>query len=572
MSFGKKILSRTMMFRLSVFAALVLGLQIFGYAQEKKYSKAELDSLAKVAHLKRISEAETKGIENANEAIRLALLNATETKSLNIHGFPKDELPDFSKLQNLESFTCTKCSNLNWEKLFEALARFPKLTHLALPACGIKFLPGNIGKLGGLEILNLKDNNFSTLPESFSSLSNLKSLNLEHCGYLYDDVVWDRLLKLKVEELNFSAAQITEVNEKIGNVISLKKIDFALNDIRTLPSSFSNLKQLQWLNLSQNNQLNLSQIFQVFAGNTALESLNLSECLIESVPVELGTLKALKTLRLKGNRIKELPASIGSLTLLDTLDVGGLELGSRSNALTALPPTFTNLKQLRYLNLFSNQLSSLPLGFGTLQNLTYLNLSLNSFSTLPKDVCDLKNLRVLFFANNNIGSLPENIGNLTQLEALSFDGNFFNTPDKKIKKLPESFCKLSNLKELSLRDNVIETLPDCFSSFSALKKLDVRNNLIQTLPATFVELKSLETLNLKANEIKALPENFAKLSALNDFDFSMNYQTDIAVVVEQLKPMKQLKFLDISFNKASREQVESLKISLPETKVIAFSK
>jgi Leucine-rich repeat (LRR) protein len=273
------------------FIAIAIVIVQFSFAQSQQNNKSQLDSLAKVAYQKRVANQDAKGISDATETINAAKANALGTKEIAFYSFPKNELPDFSELKNLESFSCTRCTNLNLEKLFEQLSKFPKLKSVALVSCNIKAMPSSIEKLKAVETLNLKDNNFSTLPESFIELKNLRHLSFEHCGYLYDEVVWERLAKLNVETLNFSASVITDINDKIGNVSSLKHINFALNDIRTLPASFNKLTSLRSLSFAENHQLNLSSIFQSLAQLSSFESLNLNECLLESLPAEIGTPK-----------------------------------------------------------------------------------------------------------------------------------------------------------------------------------------------------------------------------------------------------------------------------------------
>src|SRR5690606_20858282 len=102
-------------------------------------------------------------------------------------------------------------------------------------------------------------------------------------------------------------------------------------------------------------------------------------------------------------------------------------------------------------------------------------------------------------------------------------------------------------------------------------RLDLRNNLFQSLP-NISQLKNLEVLNLKANELQQLPKDMEKLTALADLDVSMNYQTNLPFLLEQLKLIKQLKFLDVSYNKATPNQVEDLKAALPNTRVVALGK
>jgi len=63
-----------------------------------------------------------------------------------------------------------------------------------------------------------------------------------------------------------------------------------------------------------------------------------------------------------------------------------------------------------------------------------------------------------------------------------------------------------------------------------------------------------------------------QLKALVDLDVSMNYKNNLPLLLEQLKFIKQLKFLDVSYNKATLNQVDELKGALPNTRVVALGK
>ena len=203
---------------------LLVCTSIFFYAQdmgaintEPKYTDAQLDSLGKIAYLKRMASEEAAGLESVKNALQRA--KEDKAKEISIVGFTKNELPDFSTFTQIETFSCERCRNLNIEKLLAQLAQLPNLKQLTLASCNIKTLPSSIENLKNLEKLNLKDNLFRALP-SLSNLKQLKTLNLEHCGYLLDESVWDALHHSNLENLNFSASEITEINGKIGNEIT----------------------------------------------------------------------------------------------------------------------------------------------------------------------------------------------------------------------------------------------------------------------------------------------------------------------------------------------------------------
>ncbi|XP_006592478.2 disease resistance protein RUN1 [Glycine max] len=64
------------------------------------------------------------------------------------------------------------------------LSRFPRLFVLDLSFCNLLQIPDAIGNLHSLVILNLGGNKFVILPNTIKQLSELRSLNLEHCKQL----------------------------------------------------------------------------------------------------------------------------------------------------------------------------------------------------------------------------------------------------------------------------------------------------------------------------------------------------------------------------------------------------
>ena len=505
----------------------------------------------------------------ANKTIEDALANVNGTTVLNFSNYPKAEFSkDITKLKNVEEFTCTKSKSLDLFALFDQLAQLPKLKKLNLSGGDYKNLPANIKQLKDLEVLILKDNNFTTLPDSFSLLSRLKELNLEHNAYLYDDDVYDRIKNLNVAELNFANSGLSELNDKIGLVKSLKNLDISGNDIKVLPPSFNHLSQLQKINVSRNLNLNAAQVFGTLAQISSITEILAQECAIDNLPLEINRLSGLRILDLKANRLTALPLTFGSLSNLEYLDLGYFEMGTRMNKISDLGLDFGKLKKLKYLNLAGNALQTLPEGFAGLTNLTDLNLGLNKLPGLPVSVTQLTKLTKLDLSLNDVSVIPAQVSNLANLEELHLEGNFFNKPEKKIKTLPNEICQLKNLKVLTLKDNVIEQLPDCISNLTRLEKLDLRDNLLTVLPSTFAQLQSLNWLDIKANDLTQLPADFANLSHLKELNLAMNLKLDFEVEKQKLMKIHSLEFLELSYNNITKEQITPLREALPNCKVI----
>lgn len=469
--------------------------------------------------------------------------------------------------KELEILKITAASNLNLELLFQQCKGLTSLKELHIIGCGISAIPNTIRFLSGIETLNLRDNLLHSFPDSIAALKSLKVLELSHNSYLYDSDVYDRIVGLHIERLDFSDSGLFGVDEKIGNVKSLISIDFSGNDIKSLPKSLSQLS-LQAVDLSENQHLDTGKIFKQLVAQQNLQSLNLAQCELSHISEDLGALKSLKYLNLSGNVLKNLPQSIGNLILLEDLNLGMVNLGFRMNLLTSLPASFSNLTHLKRLDLSSNQLNILPSGIENLTNLEYLDLKQNQLPDFPVSLTKCKSLRYLNLNGNNLISIPESVGDLTALEELRLDNNFFNRFDKKIKLIPESIGKLTKLKVLTLRDNVIEHLPSSIGGLINLELLDLRDNLLSELPESICALGKLTYLDLKTNELTSLPRCFEKMKTLTDLNLSMNPSLKSDYYLTAVQQLSNLKYLDVSYNNLTKDQLTPFLNAMPNCKVI----
>ena len=185
----------------------------------------------------------------------------------------------------------------------------------------------------------------------------------------------------------------------------------------------------------------------------------------------------------------------------------------KGNYIKTIPAgVFSNLRDLRTLDLGSNELESLPPNiFRGLTSLEYLNLSYNRLGHLPSGLLHgLKSLENLFLDGNVLENLPRDFfQGLTSLRRLYLHGNKFNTLSYKLFGLqgternnsPTIISNLTSLVELLLNHNGIGQVQyDSFKRMSDLERLKLNNNNITTLPrGVFRDLKSLRLLSLYNN-------------------------------------------------------------------------
>lgn len=137
---------------------------------------------------------------------------------------------------------------------------------------------------------------------------------------------------------------------------------------------------------------------------------------------------------------------IGALRMLETLDLS-------NNQLKSLPPELCLLKSLLWLDISHNNLTKLPQHFGLLSNLSVLKANNNSFCNIAESFGELQNLVSIQVSHNSLSDIPSTwCKRFTQLKSLEADYN-------KIKYLPIEVSKMTSLKLLSLRFNLLRSVP-----------------------------------------------------------------------------------------------------------------
>ena len=142
-------------------------------------------------------------------------------------------------------------------------------------------------------ILNLHNNNLTSLPESISKLTNLQILDL-------------------------SENRITELPSSIGKLTNLVNLNLSENKITKLPSFIGKLTQLMTLDLGVNQ---LTKLPPQIGNLTKLLTLSLDYNKLKSLPPQIGNLERLTSLYLDNNKLESLPDEIGRLPNLQYLHV-----------------------------------------------------------------------------------------------------------------------------------------------------------------------------------------------------------------------------------------------------------
>jgi hypothetical protein len=149
-----------------------------------------------------------------------------------------------------------------------------------------------------------------------------------------------------------------------------------------------------------------------------ISKLNLYDCGLTKVPVELNLFTSLKELSLENNDLSNANFSV----LLE-------------------------LKKLKSLSLQNCRLNKIPAQLFQLKGLEILNLYWNNLTDIPDELYSLTKLKDLNIGSNNLNSLSPKISNLKNLE-------FLETSATEIKNYPDAMTTLKNIKELYPRDTM----------------------------------------------------------------------------------------------------------------------
>ncbi|CAI5953705.1 unnamed protein product, partial [Closterium sp. NIES-64] len=279
--------------------------------------------------------------------------------------------------------------------------------------------------------------------------------------------------------------RLPTIPAQIGNLTTLTYLSMASNFLAgTVPESFSNLVQLQLLDLSANV---IRKPIDAIMTLTALTFLNVSYNDIRA-PLSPGiaNLQQLVTLDTSGNSLTEVHG-LSTLTNLQSLVIQECDIGPAS--LTIFAP----LKALQDLVLYNNSFEGSLSALSTLNSLQHLNL-----------------------AYNNVGpDVPTSLSRLSKLSYLDLSSTLLSGPIEPLTTLPA-------LKGLFLFNTAASgSFPASISRLSHLTMLVIsRTNITGTLPASLGQMRSLSHFYLDyTTMVGSIPASLGNLTGLQDISF-----------------------------------------------------
>ncbi|MCY3974815.1 MAG: hypothetical protein OXF02_04640 [Simkaniaceae bacterium] len=371
-----------------------------------------------------------------------------------------------------------------------------------------------------------------------------------------------KLTLLEVFVLSGHSQISVRLPSTLGDLSNLRRMQLSGNRLSSLPVEVWGLKQLKWLDISQNEFVELSPGI----GNLErLTHLDVGYNKIGRLPPEVGYLKELYCLDAKHNGLVELPEELWDTEKLWELRVDNNELCRLSprvgnskklfclnvshNQLVELPEELWNVETLRTLKVNNNGLCRLSPQIGNAKKLFCLDVSHNQLVGLPEELWNVETLRTLKVNNNGLCRWSGSVGSRSFLRELRIHDNRLRVfPGKvtmprlesldasrnRITKLSEELWESKQLRHLDVSCNQLAELSERLGDLEKLVDLCVGNNRLRRLPGSIGNLGSLLKLHVYDNRLSTLPDEMANLSLLEELDVSYNRLKDYPRVVLSL--------------------------------------
>ncbi|KAL8993674.1 MAG: hypothetical protein Q9188_007270 [Gyalolechia gomerana] len=206
----------------------------------------------------------------------------------------------------------------------------------------------------------------------------------------------------------------------------------------------------------------------------------------------------LQSLNLQNNRLQSLPSTLRSF---EDLTVLNLSRNRMNQSVSDLVDIVSNIRSLRELYLAENGLSGPLPPFAQCTNLEILDLHGNALTGLPEELSNCKMLRRVDISTNKLSQLPWL--NLPNLVMLNVSMNQINVAD-----LTTNWTT-PKLSELDISACRIDMLPALRSRYPGLISIIAYDNHISVIDVESV--RGLEVLDIRRNDIRNLPPELSLL-------------------------------------------------------------
>jgi hypothetical protein len=220
----------------------------------------------------------------------------------------------------LDGVAVTTVSQKSGDRIFWLRLCGFSTTSSSLPRY-LTFLPGSIGRLTGLQHLDLSFNQMLHLPREIGMLPDLQYLDISY-------------------------NQLTILPDSIGQCSALTTLNATGNQLDSVPLSLGSCRNLQVLSLADNY---LTRLPDTLCSIPRLTQFTTAFNRLTELPPGIGRMSSLRMLYVDHNRLTALPSAIGDLNNLRNLSAG-------SNLLTDLPARICSLTAVTYCYFDSNRI------------------------------------------------------------------------------------------------------------------------------------------------------------------------------------------------------------------------
>ncbi|OBT85025.1 hypothetical protein VE02_04995 [Pseudogymnoascus sp. 03VT05] len=437
-------------------------------------------------------------------------------ETLDLHGNTLISIP--RGLRRLEMLTTLNLSNNKLQNdCFEIISQIPSLRDLKI-ANNLLCSEASSGLLSlvNLEVLDLHNNQLSSLPAGFGDLVRLRVIDLSE--NTFTSLPFNAFQRLPLTELTAANNKLcgTLIQSNAAEFPKLRTLDISGNSIKSISSGSLSLPSLQLLTVSANRLTHLPNM----STWVSLITLSASDNSISALPEGFVSLPVLKTADLQGNDLRILDDNIALMDSLDTLLVSGNPLREKK---------FSGMNTADLKKVLKGRLEPEP----EPEAETIIEIQNSGFgATIAKD--DDSDTGTEYLDAPSTPTLPRSpsasewsINTTLGILDRSYSQSYSLNP-----LVAAQIASENKIKTMELHHNSFTEIPTSIAFFGlTLTTLNMSHNSLtsDTFMKDEIELPALKELNLSSNTFSSLSPILRLLSAprLEKLDVSFNRLTTL---------------------------------------------